>query len=126
MATLKITDAKGFHFDWTWLTLLWMALGALYNWVFWRAIWEVADRPTPRAKARFAAMVAGLIAAGVFGFLYPLRFLAPNKLPDISFGLVIAVIFLGGIGVAMWFVARGLGQADEVELARQKRDELGG
>ncbi len=121
VASIKITDLEGFHVDFDLTTLLWMALAALFNWGMWKAVWEVADRPTHQAKIRVGVYGATLIAIGIFGFLYPLRYLARNKLPDISFGLVVAVFFLGGVATAMYFVARGFKYADAVELARADR-----
>ncbi|HYE33504.1 MAG TPA: hypothetical protein VEH27_18935 [Methylomirabilota bacterium] len=123
VASLKINGTQGFHFDWDWTTPIWMLLGVLFNWRLWIQVWKVSDNPTREGKVRLGLYLGFFVLAGVFAFLYPLRFIAANKLADISFGLVMAVFFLGGLGTMMVFVARAFNKADEIEIARTHQEE---
>lgn len=93
-------DHTGFYFVLSWWTLLAGGIGAAVGLLCWK--WM-------RLGGRFAVVATILlIVAGCGAFLYPLRFVARQGLPDIIKGLVVAgcVISLGA--ALIWQVRRSL------------------
>src|SRR6266566_1501435 len=82
------------------------AVGAALVWIYWRIIFSASKAPRQN-RLRFTAS-ALLILAGVAGFLYPLRFIAPNNYADVLIGLAIAFGVLSGVAGLLLYCKRFL------------------
>ena len=102
----------GLRFVWHWPVLIWSALGGLCAWPFWRFVWAVQDRPTPRNKLRLALFCLLMLALGLAGFLYPLRFTNRMYRNDLIAGLALAVLVLSSGGSMLYFLGRAFTRAD--------------
>jgi uncharacterized membrane protein YeiB len=73
------------------------------------ACWKLMDSGNSSTqRAGRIIGVAVLVATGLAGLLYPLQFVARDKLPDILIGLAIAVFALSLVGALLWLVHRFL------------------
>ena len=93
-------NGAGFYFSFSPWTLLACVLGAGLGLLCWKLI----DQGRWAARTAFAL----LILAGAGGFLYPLRFADPEKLPEIAKGLTLAVCVLSVGATLLWQVKRFL------------------
>jgi len=85
----------GLGFEVSWRTGVAFVIGTLVALPCMKVIF-CAER-TPRRRYALAALAAG----GIGCFLYPLRFVASRKLPDIAIGLVVAVVSLTVVAVLL-------------------------
>jgi cation transport ATPase len=106
------TSGAGLQFVWHWSVLIWSLLGALCAWPFWRLVWAVQDRPSPRNKLRLVLFCALMFALGLAGFLYPLRYAAPAYRSDLIEGLIAAVLVLAAGGAMLYVLGRAFSRAD--------------
>lgn len=102
----------GFYFRPSWISGLGFVCGAAV--VLW--LWKVmlSDDATPRQRFWRSAAKGALILSAAAAFLYPLRFVPKEKLPEIGAGLGLAVFVLSFIGWILWRIRRFLEQ-DEME-----------
>ena len=103
--------------------------GMAAAWVYWslasRLILPADGRADP-ASARRKFIGFGLVMAvgTLAAFLYPLRFVPREKLPDILQGLVMAALVLGGIGWVILRIKRFFdADAELTERAEQEERE---
>jgi hypothetical protein len=80
--------------------------GALAVLWLWKVLLSRAASPRQRLARRAAKGV--LLLSAVAAFLYPLRFVPKEKLPEIGAGLGLAVIVLSIVGSVLWRIRRFL------------------
>ena len=106
LQTLRV-DANGWVFALSGGTVLAFLAGAGLT----VGVWRLALRQQGRRGGRFARLLPPLVLlTGVAAFLYPLRFVAAERLPDIGVGLVLATGALSFVGWMLWRVGSYLEQ----------------
>jgi protein-S-isoprenylcysteine O-methyltransferase Ste14 len=111
------SNATGFSFQVSFRTLGAFLVGAGVALAYWRLLFNSSS------AARRTGMVIGtvlLALMGVGAFLYPLRFVSREKLPDILIGLGIAVCALSLVAGLLWSVHRYLDADSAREEQREK------
>jgi len=94
-------------------------IAALFAWMYWRMVERMALEKAPALrKKKFIVFSLGLVLVGIVSFLYPMKFIAPEKRHDVFIGLALAVAVLTGVGVVMWRVRNFL----EADLKRSEED----
>ncbi|MFN7137871.1 MAG: hypothetical protein ACK4UN_00875 [Limisphaerales bacterium] len=93
-ASLQAWRPEGFVFSVA--TLIVFVLAAAVMIGYWRLIFSSLRSAW---KVLGTVLVGGL---GIFGFLYPIRFVAPNKYPEITTGLITALVALSGVAAFMY------------------------
>ncbi|HWY78609.1 MAG TPA: hypothetical protein VN281_23540 [Verrucomicrobiae bacterium] len=99
------SSPAGFSFQLSYKTLLAFLIGAGIAMAYWSLVLRCG------AVARRTGVVVGTILLALFGigaFLYPLRFVPREKLPDILIGLGLAACALSGVGGLLWGARRFL------------------
>ena len=109
MQTVRAT-ATGFTFDFNRGTLLAFVIGAALVVPCFQAIFY-----SKRVGLRRVALVV-VIAIGLAGFIYPLRFVQGEARPAIFIGLTVAVCALSIVGVLMLLVSRFLARDEKQHL----------
>jgi len=101
-------------------TVIAFALGAAMVWIYWTILLNPSK--TPRQNRLRWVASAVLFLAGVAGFLYPLRFIAPNNYPDVILGLGAALCGISVIAVLLLACKRFLDRDSESVTQEDKRD----
>jgi hypothetical protein len=86
-------------------TFLAGAMGAAFTACYWRIL--LSSTGSGRKYLRVGAS-ALLFCGGVAGFLYPLRFIAPDNYSDVLAGLAIAFCGLTGVALLLFWCKRFL------------------
>jgi cytochrome bd-type quinol oxidase subunit 2 len=69
---------------------------------YWRLIARMATERAPeQRRKKFIVFSVGLLLIGVMAFLYPLKFVPPEKRKDVFIGLALAFGCIGGVGLVM-------------------------
>jgi hypothetical protein len=80
------------------------AVGAVIGYAYWVLIGRSDTlRGAPKLVRGASAL---LVLVGIGGFLYPLRFLPPSKLPEVLEGLGGAVLALSLVGFLLWKIKK--------------------
>lgn len=78
-------------------------------WFYWRLIARMATERAPeQRRKKFIVFSIGLLLIGIMAFLYPLKFVPPEKRKDVFIGLALAFGCIGGVGLVMLKVRRFL------------------
>jgi len=91
-------------------------LGAAAGWFYWRVLNRIIvgpERDGVGRRRKVSQLVLLNIGAGLFGllaFLYPIRFVRPERMRDVLEGMGAAFFVLALVGVALWRVIRFLNQ----------------
>jgi len=101
-------------------TVIAFALGAVMVWIYWTILLNPSK--TPRQNRLRWVASAVLFLAGVAGFLYPLRFIAPNNYPDVILGLGAALCGISVVAVLLLACKRFLDKDSESVTQEDKRD----
>ena len=99
------SSVAGFGFDLDWGTAIAFVVGFALTLLYWKLVLQNA-----RVNRR-ASWVLALV--GIVLFLYPLRFIPKDRLPDMAEGLVLAAIALGGAGSLIYMVGKNLLDEDD-------------
>jgi len=99
-------------------TFVAFAVGAGVALIFWKTATSSVS------SARKGSLWLALI--GVAVFLYPLRFVPPEKLPDIAIGLTLAVAALSTIAWMIWQVGRFLDRDAQFETPTPPSSKVAG
>ncbi len=86
-----------FHISWRTVAVFFIASTILY--IYWRILLHPGQEPRQRTLRITASIFLAL--AGIAGFLYPLRFIAPNNYTEVIIGLVTAFCGLTGVAVLL-------------------------
>jgi hypothetical protein len=92
----------GFSFRFSYGSVAAFAIGAAGGLFYWKVAVEKL-----RAKFRKSFFV-GTAVAGLAMFLYPLRFVPREKLPDIAIGLTVAICVVSSGGIILWQIGKAL------------------
>jgi hypothetical protein len=93
-------NPNGFSFEFSCKTLLAFAIGAAVAFLYW---WFAAKNLTSARRGAW-----WLFIGGVAMFLYPLRFVPPDKSREMVQGLMVAVCALSGAAFLFWQIKRFL------------------
>jgi uncharacterized oligopeptide transporter (OPT) family protein len=98
-------------------------IAAVVAWFYWRLVERMASGHAPeQRRRRFVLFSAGLGVVGVICFLYPLKFIPPEKRKDVFIGLALAITVLSGVGYVMWHVKKFL-DADQKTTEEQDHQD---
>ncbi|MGO8698398.1 MAG: hypothetical protein ACLQVY_11845 [Limisphaerales bacterium] len=100
----------GFYFRVSWVSGLGFVGGTLAVLWLWKVLLGGAASPRQRLARKAAKGI--LLLSAVAAFLYPLRFVPKEKLPEIGAGLGLAVFVLSIVGWALWRIRRFLEQEE--------------
>jgi hypothetical protein len=95
-----------FSFQISFKTLVAFGLGFVALLAYWRIFFSSSDSPGQKRLRVIASILLAL--AGVAGFLYPLRFIAPNNHAEVAAGLGLAFCALAGVTVLLFWCKRFL------------------
>jgi peptidoglycan/LPS O-acetylase OafA/YrhL len=100
---------SGFSFRLTTSAVIAFVLAAAAGWYYWKLVARMASEKSsaPRRK-KFIVFSVGLVLLGVTGFLYPMKFIPPEKRHDVFIGLALAFCVLSGVALVMWKVIKFL------------------
>jgi hypothetical protein len=87
------------------------AIAAAISAGFWHVVFQLSagGETHTRGRKRLLALLAGSLAGAlVLAFAYPLKDFSSEKVSEISFGALIALIFLTVFGLLFWRVVRFL------------------
>ena len=103
------TNPGGFVFELNVPTVISFIAAGTLAWFYWRLVARMAvDKAPQQRRKRFIVFSVGLLLVGVVSFLYPLKFIPPEKRKDVFTGLALAVGCVVGVGFVMWKVKRFL------------------
>lgn len=116
LASLTVLDLGkgGIEFHWSNLALLAFPAGALLAGGYWLLVFRLGEADPTRAGRRMifgASLFMLLLAVAVF--MYPLRFITPEKRTDVLIGLGVAVGALSCVGFMIRTVVRMLEEEDD-------------
>jgi Na+/melibiose symporter-like transporter len=111
----------GFVFEINIWAVIAFLVSAPVAWFYWRLIASMASDPNAQQQGRkkFIVFSVGLLVVGMLAFLYPLKFVPPEKRKDVFIGLALAFTVLTGVGFVMLKVRRFL----EADLKRSETGE---
>ena len=114
---------SGFSFRLNALTVIAFIVAAIFAWYYWKLVARMATEQAPvQRRKRFIVFSIGLVLVGVIGFLYPLKFIPPEKRKDVFIGLALAVGVLSGVGFVMRKVIKFL----DSDLKKTEREDQSG
>lgn len=88
------------HFHWAAVPLF--ALGAVAGILYWRLVYRLqSDSDPTHARQKLKRASLAVIPIGIFGFLYPLRFIEPARRTEVFIGLAIASTVLTLVGFVL-------------------------
>lgn len=106
---LRRSSGGGFEFEINALAIISFVAAASVAWFYWRMIERMAvGRAPERRRKKFVIFSIGLLLIGVLAFLYPMKFVPPEKRADVFSGLVLAFTVIAGVGFVMLKVKRFL------------------
>ncbi|MDB6027779.1 MAG: hypothetical protein JWM68_4002 [Verrucomicrobiales bacterium] len=111
MATIQ-SLRPDFSFQISFSTLVAFVLGTVGLIAYWKLIFSPRPSRRLRSVATFIVAVVGILC-----FLYPIRFIAPNKWPELAEGLFRAVFALSA-GAALLLSCKRFFDADEQSNAQ--------
>jgi len=120
-AAVRIGKEAGLQFIWHWTIAVVALVAIVWNWRFWRVVWQLQETPDRKTKNKLGFYLGVLFLLGIGSFLYPIRFVELSYLSGIAKGLVTAVIFLGTMFWLIYKCGKGLAEIDAAELKRQSR-----
>src|SRR4051794_11560672 len=92
----------GFSFEFSLRTVIAFAVGGAWVFPFWRFLFKNSSASGRKMKIIWAVGFAALAVLGIGAFLYPLRFVPREKLPEIRTGLITAFFALSGVVGLLW------------------------
>ena len=95
-----------FSFEISWKTVVAFFIGAILLYCYWKVIFRQSNSSSGK-RLRWAASLV-LAALGVLGFLYPLRFIAPNNYKEVTSGLLMAFGAILAVVTLLWLCKRFL------------------
>lgn len=114
---------SGLAFEMNLSAALAFVVAAPLAWFYWRLVARMASEKAPELRRKkFLVFSAGLLLVGVLAFLYPLKFIPPEKRKDVFIGLALAIGCLTGVGLVMLKVRKFL-EADLKESESEERHQ---
>jgi hypothetical protein len=112
------------HYEFVFSTRTGLAffLGAGVLWGYWQILFHPDNRRHWRLVRGLATAVVGV--GGLAAFLYPLRYVAASRYPELATGLFAAVFALSGVAI-MLLLCRRLFEGDPENEAGNPGDDAG-
>jgi hypothetical protein len=111
---------NGLTFDITPAVIIAFFVAAVIAWFYWRMVARLAGSSAPELqRKRFVLFSIAMVVVGILSFLYPIKFIPPEKRRDVTIGLTLAIACITGVGVVMWRVRKFL----EADQKRAEDDE---
>ena len=113
--------ASGMTFVFSAGSVVAFVIGAGAGGLYWRVLDRMivsADREGAGKRGKVSRLLLLNLAAGFLGllaFLYPIRFVRPERMRDVLEGMGAAFLVLGLVGLALWRVIKFLNQDSEEE-----------
>ncbi len=108
--TIVRRGPAGLDFSWSNWAIPAFGLGALIAIGFWRLVFRLGSRGGDEVASRRKLLVAsvGLMLVAFGAFVYPLRFVAPERRQDVLIGLGVAIVVLSAVGLLIRTVVKWL------------------
>ena len=125
LASVENVDGS-FRFVWSVWVIIAFAVGVGLGLFYWRAAFRLGSGPadmvsTNKRMKTFKFVSAILILAAVFAFLYPMKFVRPDKREDVRAGLIMVPFFVIPV-VIMWYVVKRYIDADAAKSEAEDAD----
>lgn len=124
LAALRSSE-QGFYFVWNLWVLLAFLTGAGLGVSYWLTAMKLGELEAvnpahARRKQQTFKLVAALLAfVSIFAFLYPMKFVKPEKRGDVRGGLIMVPFFVIP-ALTGWYFAKRFLEKEEAETARQE------
>lgn len=106
LALIERGDSGRLTIRWHWAAIPLSAAGIGIGLCFWRLIFGTGAAGSAPNSGRVKAATALLFVLGVGCFLYPMRFVEPDRRMDAIIGVSTAIAVLTGFGVLIWKTIR--------------------
>ena len=120
-ASVQISKGAGLEFGWHWTTIVVAAAVIFWNMRFWKLLWELQEKHSPKTRQKLSLHLVILALLGIGSFLYPIRFIEESHWDGILRGLVTAFSFIGTLLWLIYRFGKGFAEIDAVETERQER-----
>ena len=105
-------------FEFSARTVVAFAVGMGVLWVYWQILFNESNTPGWRVLRRVATAVVGI--GGLTAFLYPLRYIAATRYPDLATGLFAAIFALSGVAILLLLCRRMFEDDDQAGAGEEK------
>jgi hypothetical protein len=109
----------GFSFEFSLRTVIAFVCGGAWVFPFWRFLFKNSQVSGRKLTIIWVGGLVALAVLGIGAFLYPLRFVPKERLPEIRTGLITAFFALSGVVGLLWGAKRFM-DSDE----KQEREKL--
>lgn len=90
---------------------------------FWWFLFKSSNLSGRKLTVIWVGSLVALAVVGIGAFLYPLRFVPKERLPDIRTGLITAFFALSGVVGLLWGVKRFMDSDEKQERAMEEGKE---
>ncbi|MSU34629.1 MAG: hypothetical protein EXS36_05880 [Pedosphaera sp.] len=102
LAAVEVGAGGKLVLRWHWAIAPLVILGLVIGVGFWRLVFRSAAHETNLSHRRLRQAAAGLAGMAITSFLYPLRFVQPDRRNEVLIGLVLAIVVLSFVGWLVW------------------------
>ncbi len=125
LASVENVDGS-FRFVWSGWVVAAFAVGVGLGMFYWQAAFQLGSdasdsAATVKRMKTFKVVSAVLIFAAVFAFLYPMKFVRPEKRADVRSGLIMVPFFVIPV-VSMWYFVKRYIDADAAKSEAEEAD----
>jgi len=114
---------SGLTFEITAPVVIAFLIAAIVAWFYWRMVVRLASSQEPnKQRKRFALFSVAMVVVGILTFLYPIKFIPPEKRGDVMIGLSLAIGCIAGVAFVMSRVRRFL-EADQKQAEEDDRPD---
>lgn len=113
LAAIEVGAGGKLVLRWHWAIGPLVVLGLVIGVSFWRLVFRSAAHETYLGRRRLKRAALGLAAMAITSFLYPLRFVGPDRRNEVLIGLALAFVVLSFVGWLLW---KAIAWATENEL----------
>ena len=124
LAAVRMSKGAGLQLQWHWSILIFAGAAIFWNSRLWKAIWQVEDDASGKAKRRLVFHLGALVLLGVGAFLYPLLFVESGYRHGVLEGVLTAATFLSVLGWLLRTLAKGFAEADAIELGADSDESV--
>ncbi len=102
LAAVEVGSGGKLVLRWHWAIGPLVLLGLLIGIRFWQLVFRSAAQETNLSHRRLKQAAAGLAAMSITAFLYPLRFVQPERRNEVFIGLALAILVLSFVAWLLW------------------------
>lgn len=102
LAAVEVGAGGKLVLRWHWAIGPMVVLGLVIGVSFWRLVFRSAAHETNLNHRRLKQAAVGLAAMAITSFLYPLRFVRPDRRNEVLIGLALAFVVLSFVGWLLW------------------------